>query len=72
MMDEQRSNSPPKEKKFIDHDTSPAIIKDHAFEPRGEWYTLCKHCSLAMAAHSETTVDPRDHIAYYGDHNTDE
>jgi hypothetical protein len=59
------------------HDESPAIISDHAFEPRGEWWDLCRHCGLAMASHEETTIDPKDHIAphvsieYYGDDEDD-
>jgi hypothetical protein len=44
-------------RKPIDVDEAPAEIRDHAFEPRGAWYTLCKHCDLAEAAHSETTID---------------
>lgn len=38
------------------HDETPSGITDHAFEPRGEWWTLCKHCTRAEAAHAETTV----------------
>jgi hypothetical protein len=57
---------PPKQK-AVEYDEAPSVITDHAFEPRGAWYTVCKHCSLAMAAHAETTVDPRDHIGYYDD-----
>lgn len=55
------------------HDEAPAIISDHPFEPRGEWWSLCRHCGLAMPAHAETTVDAKDHIAprvgieYYSD-----
>jgi hypothetical protein len=51
-------------RKEVAHDQTPAIISDHAFEPRGEWYTLCKHCGLAMPAHSETTIDSRKIITY--------
>jgi hypothetical protein len=58
------------ERKDIAHDESPAIISDHAFTPRGEWWTLCKFCGLAQAAHSDTTIDTRaDLIAYYSDDN---
>lgn len=66
----------------VAHDTSPAIIGDHAFVPRAEWWSLCKICGLAQAAHAETTIDSleemrREHeakerkpqIAYYGDDN---
>lgn len=55
----------------VTHDEAPAIISDHAFEPRTEWWSLCKHCGLAEAAHSETTVDHRKRISisYYGDTN---
>lgn len=59
------------------HDESPALIHDHAFEPRGEWWSLCKFCGLAMPAHAETTIDPHDYIgreriAYYSDDNPDD
>lgn len=45
------------ERKSVEFDETPPEIKDHAFEPRGAWYTRCKHCGLAQAAHSETTID---------------
>jgi hypothetical protein len=51
-------------RKEIVHDESPAIIEDHPFEPRAEWWTLCKHCSLAESAHKETTLAP---FRYYSD-----
>lgn len=54
----------PLRKKVAAHDEAPSQIVDHAFEPRGAWYTQCRHCGLAMAAHSETTIDPRDHIGH--------
>lgn len=57
---DDRKLKPQDEASEIDY-SSP---KDHPFEPRGAWYTLCKHCSLAEAAHDETTVNPRDHIGY--------
>lgn len=44
-------------RKEVAHDETPSGITDHAFEPRGEWYTLCAYCGLAEAAHAETTVD---------------
>lgn len=50
--------------KPVDQDEAPADIDDHPFEPRGAWYTLCRHCNMAMAAHTETTVNPREHIGY--------
>lgn len=46
----------------VAHDEAPSKIDDHAFEPRGAWYTLCKHCTLAMAAHDRTTVDAAEEI----------
>lgn len=58
------------------HDEAPSNIVDHPFEPRGEWYTLCVHCGLAMAAHRDTTIDAKEHmtkrrgrpaISYVGD-----
>jgi hypothetical protein len=33
----------------------PAPVADHAFSPRGEWWSLCRVCSLAEAAHIEKT-----------------
>lgn len=58
--------------KRVDHDDAPSGIDDHPFEPRGEWYTLCVHCGLAQAAHTETVVDPREYIGYYSDDNDDD
>lgn len=49
-----------------------AIISDHAFEPRGEWWSLCKHCPLAEAAHAETTLTHHDKYHYYSDDNPDD
>lgn len=53
------------------HDESPAIISDHAFVPRAEWWSLCRVCGLAEAAHDETTVDhnKRVEFTYYSDDN---
>jgi hypothetical protein len=48
-------------RKEIVHDETPAIITDHKFEPMGEWWTRCKHCRLAEAAHAETILH------YYSD-----
>jgi hypothetical protein len=47
-----------KRPKEVQHDEAPSQIVDHPFEPRGEWYTLCKHCGLAESAHKETTLLP--------------
>lgn len=46
----------PKRPESAAHDEAPSIITTHPFEPRGEWWTLCKHCNLAESAHMETTV----------------
>lgn len=54
------------------HDETPSRITDHAFTPRGEWYTLCKFCHLSEAAHVETTLTGREHIHYYSDDNPGE
>lgn len=61
-------------RKEVAHDEAPAIISDHAFVPRGEWWSLCKICGLAQASHSETTIDTvtemrKSHIVYYSDDN---
>lgn len=53
----------PKRPKEVFHDETPSMITSHPFEPRGEWYTLCKHCSLAESAHKETKLPFR----YFGD-----
>ena len=31
-----------------------AVVTDHAFEPDGEWWGLCKHCHLAESTHQST------------------
>mgnify|MGYP000311772887 CR=1 FL=1 len=31
-------------------------ITDHAFTPRGEWWTVCGVCGIAEAAHERTTL----------------
>lgn len=54
------------------HDESPSIINDHPFEPIREWWTLCKHCGLAQAAHSSSTINSRlemfaEQMARYGE-----
>lgn len=48
-------------KKEVVHDETPAIITDHKFEPMAEWWTRCKHCRLAEAAHAYTILH------YYSD-----
>lgn len=59
------------EKPFKEEDESPPGINDHPFEPRGEWWSLCKHCGLARASHSSSTIDVqeemiKEHIREYG------
>lgn len=44
------------------HDEAPAEIEDHAFVPRGQWWSLCKICGLAQAAHSSTTIDTQEEM----------
>jgi hypothetical protein len=36
-----------------DHEKGTAIT-DHWYEPRGAWWTVCKICGLAEAAHLST------------------
>lgn len=31
-------------------------VASHAFEPIGAWWTRCRHCRLAEAAHQTTTA----------------
>lgn len=59
----------PSRPKEVFHDQAPSQVIDHPFEPRGEWYTLCKHCRLAESAHKETTLLP---LRYYSDDNPEE
>lgn len=47
-------------------DESPAIVTDHKFSPRSEWFTLCRICSLAESAHAETE------LRYIGDDMVDD
>jgi hypothetical protein len=54
------------------HDEAPSQVNDHPFEPRGEWWSLCKHCGLARASHSSSTIDVRkamfaDQMKRYGE-----
>ena len=37
-----------------------APVTDHPFEPRGAWYSPCRHCRLAEAAHRTTTLAQED------------
>lgn len=53
---EVRNTTAPRANKVVQHDEAPSGITDHPFEPRAEWWSLCRHCGLAQAAHSETTV----------------
>lgn len=34
-----------------------ATVDEHAFEPRGAWYSLCRICGLALAAHTRSSVE---------------
>lgn len=49
--------------KEVQHDEAPSGVTDHPFEPKAEWWTLCKRCNLAESAHAETTI----RIRYIGD-----
>lgn len=49
------------ERKFVVND-DPSAITDHAFVPRGEWYTLCESCGLAEAAHFTSTIDSHEEM----------
>lgn len=55
--------------KEVAHDETPSNINDHPFEPKGEWWSLCRHCNFAESAHSETSLRP---IKYVGDDEDDE
>jgi hypothetical protein len=65
MMAPDETKKRPKE---VAHDETPSGITDHAFEPKGEWWTLCRHCNFAESAHAETTMSFR----YIGDDLPDE
>lgn len=59
-------------KEPVGHDEAPSVIVDHPFEPRGAWWSLCKHCGLAQAAHSASTINSsmemvREHMEKYGE-----
>jgi hypothetical protein len=62
------ANSDQRKPKEIFHDEAPSIISDHAFEPRAQWWTLCKHCGMAESAHKETKLPFR----YFGDDMSDD
>lgn len=47
--------------KEVAHDETPAIISDHKFSAKGEWWSLCKYCNLAESAHAESE------LSYVGD-----
>lgn len=42
-------------------DSTPAIITDHKFRPKGAWYTLCDICNIAESAHEASE------LRYYSD-----
>lgn len=42
---------------------SDGIITDHKYAPMSEWWTTCRYCRLAQAAHAESE------FVYYGDNN---
>lgn len=46
----------------VAYDTTPSIITDHPFRPKGAWWTMCEECNLAESSHSESTT-----IRYVGD-----
>jgi hypothetical protein len=49
------------------HDETPSVVNDHPFEPKAEWWSMCKHCNLAESAHKETSI-----LHYVGDEDDDE
>jgi ribulose bisphosphate carboxylase small subunit len=54
------------------HDEALPEVDSHPFEPRKQWWSLCKHCGLAQAAHSSSTIDTRmamlqEHMDTYGE-----
>jgi hypothetical protein len=51
--------------KEVAHDETPAIVADHKYSSRGEWWDLCRYCGLAEAAHAESEVQ------YYSDDDPD-
>lgn len=67
MTDIEEKKERPKE---VAHDESPSVVNDHPFEPRAEWWSRCKHCTLYEAAHAETTL--HHPIGYVSDDDPDE
>lgn len=51
-----------KERKYVEYDEAPSAVMDHPFVPKGAWYTRCRDCGLAEAAHKFTTIDSIDEI----------
>jgi hypothetical protein len=66
---DQRKTERPKE---VQHDESPSGITDHPFEPKGAWFTLCKHCNLAESAHAETTHEHPIHVYHVSEDMDDD
>jgi hypothetical protein len=46
--------------KRLDGEAGTAMITDHPFRPRGEWWSLCADCRMAESAHQDTMVKPED------------
>jgi hypothetical protein len=36
-----------------------SAISDHRYQPRGEWWSVCRFCGLAEAAHARSAVRRR-------------
>ena len=53
----------------VQHDETPPPVGEHAFVPKGEWWSLCDICNLAESAHKETTLVRPFH--YVGDDDDD-
>ena len=49
--------------KEVMHDESPSVITDHLYEPKGEWWSLCRHCNLAESAHAESKQIPFGYVS---------
>jgi hypothetical protein len=62
------SDTPAKRPQEVQHDETPSEVEDHAFVPKGEWWSLCEICNLAQSAHKETTLQFR----YYSDDTPEE
>lgn len=37
-----------------------SAVADHPFQPVGAWFTVCRTCGLAEAAHTRTTLTEQD------------